>query len=169
MELLLLVPLLQLLYMSYLVMHCVLSQLHIYSKHKVRDYLQWCWESMTFQFWTVWPYKSRLLVGVSSQGSKATSGTATIYTLSHFLQTPPHDSLPSSPMAQFLPLEIVCCSKHTQCPFVLSGASINFSLYQISKKSRDVGVEKVWFVTPCKTYFRVFSSWIKFSNRYELV
>lgn len=87
------------------------------SSHKVGRLFARRGESMTSQLWTVWPCKNRLLVGVSSQGSKATPGSH--YLLLVVLSANTSTLRSASPMALFPPLETHFAAGNIQCTFVL--------------------------------------------------
>lgn len=91
------------------------------SSHKVGRLFARRGESMTSQLWTVWPGKKRLLVGVSSQGSKATPGSH--YLLLVVLSTNTSTPRSASPMAVFPLLETHFAAGNIQCTFVLPAAS----------------------------------------------
>jgi len=91
--------------------------------------------------------QSQLLVGVSSWGSKASSGGCYLLFVIHSANT---STCTASPMALFLPLEIDCCATHSMhlCSWWSEKYISTFTKYHTACEPK-----RVKFATPAKHIF----------------
>lgn len=125
------------------------SQLHFLQQPRGKRLFTQCWESMTFQLWTVWPRKTGCWWEWVHKGARPPQA-ATIYSLSYSLLTPPHDALHHQ-WHYFLQWKYTA-ARNIRCTFVLSAVTEHLC-QSLSCKGWDVSPEIVWYVTTAKYIF----------------